>query len=299
MRSKVSGLALACLLVAGAGTSSSATSSSLEVSAGAVPLVDLLSATGAVTWPGQTASQRNVFGEKVRVTGQLKVDDQARCANVKAGAIAAPAASALDVSVRRIVPPSGKLSVSGSLRVTGSVKYTTPANDLPVSPFSFAETSEVDTSLPAHWRRISHQTFASAADVSGWTQSVDGAPSATPLAVAPCAMSQSMVLRVACSAMLNRFSSGAEPHVSETRAQHRWQDLPVHKEVRVRATIHFIDSWRGSVAMLRTGSELLWTESPPAASPSALTVDMCGLRTEGDSGINKVVDVVFPHAGDA
>merc|ERR1711871_530660 len=113
------------------------------------------------------------------------------------------------------------------------------------------------------------------------------------------ALSQSMVLGVPCSAMLNRFDSTQAPRASRTRAQHRWQHLPLHKEVRVRATIHFIDSWHGSVAMLRSGSELLWTESPPAAPSGTLAVDMCGTSTEGDSGINKVVDVVFPHAGDA
>ena len=203
------------------------------------------------------------------------------------------AAKASRVTARRIAPlkKDSKIKVQGAFRISGSMVYTAPIMDVPVSPLSFFEDWETEAeSLPKPWRRVSLDTFDVPSIAEGWfvEQNTRGGREATP-------------------AKQHHFSScnnrntflGGACKTSNQALQKVWSNLPQHQELRVTAAVHFIDSWENESAFLNVDGNIVWVATKVSATQQSIgrqkNPSLCGDPAVSDAALGTKIDISFPH----
>jgi len=73
-----------------------------------------------------------------------------------------------------------------------------------------------------------------------------------------------------------------------------FRNLPPHSQVRVTATVHFIDDWQGETAYLKLADGYVWTESHDQRN-AAGKYSVCGNAAYPESRFTVPIDVVLPH----
>lgn len=74
--------------------------------------------------------------------------------------------------------------------------------------------------------------------------------------------------------------------------------LPEHNQVRVQATVHFVDDWQGDTAYLKVNGEYVWTFSHDQRNSKG-AINLCGSATFPESRFSVPIDVALPHTGSA
>ncbi|EKX73175.1 conserved hypothetical protein [Theileria equi strain WA] len=113
-------------------------------------------------------------------------------------------------------------------------------------------------------------------DSKGWSGSVD------KLGVSNCSGIQ----------MLGGYQNFGRGHVEKT-----FIELPEHKELRIRATFHFIDQWVGETGYMKLGTpdgimEYVWTDRH--FHKEDFNTNICGGET-GDDKFSVPIDVTVLH----
>merc|ERR1711998_18381 len=92
-------------------------------------------------------------------------------------------------------------------------------------------------------------------------------------------------------ALLGGFGQFAGGEVKKTFA-----NLTEHTQVRVVATFHFIDSWRGETAFSRVDDSYVWTDRYDSSPGTGATKgNICGKTDVPEMKFAVPVDVVAPH----
>jgi len=74
----------------------------------------------------------------------------------------------------------------------------------------------------------------------------------------------------------------------------KYRKLPAHTQVRVTATVHFIDDWQGETGWLKLNDMYVWTESHDQKAVSG-KFSVCGSDLYPESRFAAPIDVVWPH----
>jgi len=77
-----------------------------------------------------------------------------------------------------------------------------------------------------------------------------------------------------------------------------YSHLPKHTQIRVQASVHFIDDWQGETAYLKAQDAYLWTESHDQRN-SATKFSVCGSDLYPESRFLVPVDVTQTHGSDS
>jgi len=75
-----------------------------------------------------------------------------------------------------------------------------------------------------------------------------------------------------------------------------YEKLPKHNQVRIQATVHFIDDWQGETAYLKIDNHIVWTDSHDQRA-SRGQFNVCGNKHYPESKFTVPIDVTIPHRG--
>jgi hypothetical protein len=75
-------------------------------------------------------------------------------------------------------------------------------------------------------------------------------------------------------------------------------ELPKHTQIRIQATVHFIDDWQGETAYLKSQGFYLWTESHDQRN-SATKFSVCGSDLYPESRFTVPIDITLTHESDS
>jgi len=73
-----------------------------------------------------------------------------------------------------------------------------------------------------------------------------------------------------------------------------YKNLPKHTQIRITATVHFIDDWQGETAWLKLNNFYVWTESHDQKSVAG-KFSMCGSDLYPESRFSAPIDVIWSH----
>ena len=181
--------------------------------------------------------------------------------------------------------------VEGDLEMVGAAKGETSASTAPVS---FLATSVVIDGIK-QWSLYDSENFDDQS-VGAWTNT-DG----NRLSTTTCGHPDDYFLGGACT-----LASGA---VVKT-----FHGLPPHKQIRIKATMHFIDQWEGEQAWCKLNGNYVWLNtighpSAPLSSSSSVAasrdtkaspvMSVCGSSDHADLALGTLVDVTKRHDGDS
>ena len=149
----------------------------------------------------------------------------------------------------------------------------------------------------APWRRISLDTFESVALAKGWhVSSSEGAAEVAERQ----SVAQNASLLSHCGDG-NMFLGGHCRAGGEHELTKQWKALPPHSELRLSASVHFIDSWDGEAAYMSVDGRTVWTSAKEArqrpAGDASPHISLCGDDRMADAVIGKKIDIVVPHSG--
>jgi len=128
-------------------------------------------------------------------------------------------------------------------------------------------THQLDINGVPQWQLVQDDAF-SAVDLRGWANA-GALMQCGPLAVLT-------------------VPEGGKIEVRKTVAQ-----LPAHTQVRVVATVHFVDDWQGETAYLKLGDHYVWTDSHELRN-SARALNVCGSEKFPETKFSAAIDVVLP-----
>jgi len=74
----------------------------------------------------------------------------------------------------------------------------------------------------------------------------------------------------------------------------RYKKLPRHTQVRITATVHFIDDWQGETGWLKLNDQFVWTESVDQKGVTG-KFSVCGSPQYPESRFSAPIDVVWNH----
>ena len=181
--------------------------------------------------------------------------------------------------------------VEGDLEMVGAA-----SGDGPAPPVSFLATSVVIDGIK-QWSLVSSENFDDQ-NIGAWSRT--SRTSNTPVTTTTCGHPQDFFLGGACA-----LGSGI---VTKTFTR-----LPAHKEVRIKATMNFIDRWRGEQAWMKLGGSYVWLDTvgqADAATDTASAVvarplhgatgmkSVCGNDKYMEIALGKLVDVTKRHDQD-
>lgn len=69
--------------------------------------------------------------------------------------------------------------------------------------------------------------------------------------------------------------------------------LPKHNQVRIQATVHFVDDWQSEVAYLKVGEHVVWTAGHDQRNGRG-AINVCGSTTYPESRFSDTLDVSLP-----
>jgi len=67
-----------------------------------------------------------------------------------------------------------------------------------------------------------------------------------------------------------------------------------HDQLRITATVHFIDDWQGETAYLKVDNEYLWTETVDQEN-GAGKLNVCGSSNYPETRFSVPIDITIPH----
>eukprot|EP00824_Muranothrix_gubernata_P024518 TRINITY_DN7251_c0_g1_i1.p2 TRINITY_DN7251_c0_g1~~TRINITY_DN7251_c0_g1_i1.p2 ORF type:complete len:358 (-),score=68.05 TRINITY_DN7251_c0_g1_i1:857-1783(-) len=157
------------------------------------------------------------------------------------------------------------IRVEGPLHVTGSWSFKDQA-DLPVL-------SALQMGGVRQWKMVVHEDFDVQDEVEGWSF----------LQLSTCAGHS--FLGGPCKESGNRLSK-------------LFEKLPPHRQLRVTARYHFIDSWEGETAFLQVDDRVVWMDSHDARPGAEKGLNVCG-GSAPEVRFNRPIDVTIPHMDDS
>jgi hypothetical protein len=181
--------------------------------------------------------------------------------------------------------------VEGDLEMVGAASGNGPA-----PPVSFLATSVVIGGIK-QWALVSSENFDDQ-NIGAWSRT--GSTNNSPITTTTCGHPKDFFLGGACT-----LGSGI---VTKTFTR-----LPAHKEVRIKATMNFIDRWRGEQAWIKLGGSYVWLDTVGQADPatdaaSAVVArqlngatgmkSVCGNEKYMELALGKLVDVTKRHDND-
>jgi len=75
-----------------------------------------------------------------------------------------------------------------------------------------------------------------------------------------------------------------------------YMGLPKHTQVRLTATVHFIDDWQGETAFMKLNDKFVWTESHDQKNVAG-KFSMCGSDLYPESRFAAPIDIIWTHKG--
>ena len=181
--------------------------------------------------------------------------------------------------------------VEGDLEMVGAASGNGPA-----PPVSFLATSVVIGGIK-QWALVSSENFDDQ-NIGAWSRT--SSTNNNPITTTTCGHPKDFFLGGACT-----LGSGI---VTKTFTR-----LPAHKEVRIKATMNFIDRWRGEQAWIKLGGSYVWLDTVGQADPatdaaSAVVArqlngatgmkSVCGNEKYMELALGKLVDVAKRHDND-
>jgi hypothetical protein len=162
---------------------------------------------------------------------------------------------------------------------------------------------EVRADLPhAPWRRVSLDTFESAALAQGWHVSSVSNGGGGAISQEDAAQRQSVAQNASLLSHCgdgNLFLGGHCRAGGDHELFKQWEALPPHTELRLSASVHFIDSWDGEAAFMSVDGHTVWTSAKAArqrpAGDASPHLSVCGDNRFADAVIGKKIDIVVPH----
>mmetsp|Transcript_3750 Transcript_3750/g.6307 ORF Transcript_3750/g.6307 Transcript_3750/m.6307 type:complete len:272 (+) Transcript_3750:130-945(+) len=97
---------------------------------------------------------------------------------------------------------------------------------------------------------------------------------------------------------------GGHCHFSRSEANKTFTGLPPHKQLRIVATYHFIDSWLGESGYMKLniGQDgapvVVWSEQH-AQQKSKNGISLCGQESTAEGKFAVPIDIVVPHTQDS
>jgi len=97
---------------------------------------------------------------------------------------------------------------------------------------------------------------------------------------------------------------GGYCHFSRTQVNKTFTGLPPHRQIRIVASYHFIDSWLGESGYMKlsigqdNGLVTVWSEQH-AQKKSKNGISLCGQEETPEGKFSVPIDVVVPHTQDA
>jgi hypothetical protein len=73
-----------------------------------------------------------------------------------------------------------------------------------------------------------------------------------------------------------------------------YRRLPKHTQIRITATVHFVDDWQGETAWMKFNDFFVWTESLDQKNVAG-KFSMCGSDLYPESRFSAPIDVTWPH----
>lgn len=226
----------------------------------------------------ETLTAASVGANALEVNGTMMAKDITASGRIEAASLRA---DALESNV--LSPKVGDtIIVQGDLELAGAA--APKASGAAPAQFSFLAQDVVLDGV-RQWRLVHSDNF-------------DAAPEKEALAWSKGAYSTST-----CGST-DRFLGGHCVLGGDGRVTKRFERLGKHTQVRLKATVHFIDSWTGEQAFAKMGTDLVWVDTIGSAeavhSPAALAdLDVCGKKGEPELALGKLVDVTKYHDSDA
>lgn len=231
-----------------------------------------------------------VMAGQIAVNGSLTSDSVVVESTIKAGTISAEIVRTdiLSAAAGDTIVVDGNLELVG-----GGDKATTGAGSKGGDkPLSFLAQSVIIDGV-AQWRLVTSENFDSG-NAKGWL--VDGNVPKTSV----CGSQQDAFIGGHCN-----LAAGSLTKV--------FRQLPPHKEVRVKATVNFLDKWNGEQAFAKMDSSFVWLDTvghdarlePSLAARGLLSDDalmnsklnICG-DDAPDLALGQMVDVSKQHNAD-
>lgn len=75
-----------------------------------------------------------------------------------------------------------------------------------------------------------------------------------------------------------------------------YEDLPDHDQIRLQATVHFVDDWQGESAYMKIDDHYVWTTSHDQRSARG-SINVCGNGKFSESKFTVPIDVTLKHSG--
>jgi len=94
---------------------------------------------------------------------------------------------------------------------------------------------------------------------------------------------------IQCSSLLSILSLDPQNHTLAKIFK-----LGHHDQLRITATVHFIDDWQGETAYLKVDNEYLWTETVDQEN-GAGKLDVCGSSNYPETRFSVPIDITIPH----
>jgi len=69
-------------------------------------------------------------------------------------------------------------------------------------------------------------------------------------------------------------------------------DVPTHTQLRITATVHFVDDWQGETAWMKVNGHYMWTASHDQRGTGS-KISICGSDVYPDSRFSQSIDVTF------
>eukprot|EP00753_Platysulcus_tardus_P008954 PLAT1722.1.p1 GENE.PLAT1722.1~~PLAT1722.1.p1 ORF type:complete len:315 (-),score=147.16 PLAT1722.1:67-975(-) len=237
---------------------------------------------------GVTAKTASSPSSKASSTSQAVVGRR-----LKADSVQTDSMSTLEAETLRISSPTGKLRIKGLLEVHGAIHYKSVAPA--VAPTALLQTGEEQVApaaaagMHAAWQLVSSDAFGEGS-ASGWTVhdgdvGADSDAAGRPAVTTHCGD--------------GNWFLGGHCQTSAHSLRKTFTNLRTHTQLRLRARMHFLDSWDGETAFAKMDGSVVWLDSH-AASPAAAAagLNLCG-GDAADLRMGAPMDVIIPHSADS
>lgn len=224
-----------------------------------------------------TIFAQHVNSHNMTITGDVI------CTRANAQRIYAPLISTDVLETKVIRSPTGTITIDGSLSLSGGTKNSNSF----LEKTSFL-TSKVIINGVHQWRLLLHDDFEGSNEseaTSGWNLSK----------------------RTSCFGSLEDHSLGGHcVDIPGGFLKKEFINLPKHSHVRLKARVHFIDTWHGEAVFAMIDGHYVWSDSALSKQiPSTFrensdihgtsgVINVCG-GPQPDPKLSTLIDVILPH----
>jgi len=216
---------------------------------------------------------------------------------IKEGKVNSLTSAKVNIGTLKSSSDDNKIRVVGRLQINGNFVFNRQQEEAKekeavleaIEATNFLETSSIHGSMHdaetmdtmddmagfhKQWTLIKSEHFTTSNN--GWR--VAGTSSPAPLST--CGHGDSFVMTKPTD-----HSEGVEKVYSE---------LPEHSQLHIRARVHFIDAWKGSVAFMMVDGTVVWLETHGDPDESESGISTCGSGYPHDR-LSVPIDVIVPH----